>query len=72
MISAPLLQIIPTISADAEFIVATDASNVGLGAVLLQEDSEGSVRPCAYWARKLNDAERNYSAYDLEALACCC
>ena len=66
MISAPLLQI-PTIGADAEFIVATESSNVGLGA--LQEDSEGSVRPCAYWARKLNDAGRNYSAYDLEALA---
>lgn len=67
MISAPVLQI-PTIGSEAEFIVATDASNVGLGAVLLQEDSSGSVRPCAYWARKLNSAERNYSAYDLEAL----
>ena len=68
MISAPLL-LIPKCGADADFIVATNASNVGLGAVLLQEDSSGSVRPCAYWARKLNDAERNYSAYDLEALA---
>ena len=68
MISAPLL-LIPKCGADADFIVATDASNVGLGAVLLQEDSSGSVRPCAYWARKLNDAERNYYAYDLEALA---
>ena len=68
MISAPVLQL-PAIGPQSEFIVATDASNVGLGAVLLQEDSEGSVRPCAYWARKLNNAERNYSAYDLEALA---
>lgn len=66
--SAPLL-LIPKSGADAEFVVATDASNVGLAAVLLQEDSEGELRPCAYWARKLNDAERNYSAYDLEALA---
>ena len=68
LISAPLL-LMPESGADARFTVATDASNVGLGAVLLQEDSAGSVRPCAYWARKLNDAERNYSAYDLEALA---
>ena len=68
MISAPLL-LIPKCGADAEFIVATDASDVGLGAVLLQDDGSGNVRPCAYWARKLNDAERNYSAYDKEALA---
>ena len=66
--SAPLL-LIPKSGTDAEFIVATDASDVGLGAVLLQEDSEGEVRPCAYWARKLKDTERKYSAYDLEALA---
>ncbi len=33
---------------DAEFIVATDASKVGVGGVLAQEDSEGHLRPCAY------------------------
>ena len=52
--SAPLL-LIPKSGTDAEFIVATDASDVGLGAVFLLEDSEGEVRPCAYWARKLKD-----------------
>lgn len=66
--SAPLL-LLPRTGADAEFIVATDASTVGLAAVLLQEDSNGELRPCCYWARKLNDAERRYSAYDLEAQA---
>ena len=65
--SAPLLLILKS-GTDAEFIVATDASDVGLGAVLLQEDSEGEVRPCAYWARKLKDTKRKYNAYDLEAL----
>jgi len=28
---------------------------------------EGHLRPCAYWARKLKDAETRYSAYDKEA-----
>ena len=68
MISAPVL-LIPKSGRDAEFIVATDASKVGIAAVLLQEDSEGHLRPCAYWARKLKDAETRYSAYDKEALA---
>jgi hypothetical protein len=37
--------------------------------VLLQEDTSSSLRPCAYWARKLKDDETRYSAYDREALA---
>jgi hypothetical protein len=35
-------------SQEAEFIVATDASKVGIAGVLLQEDSDGHLRPCAY------------------------
>lgn len=71
LISAPCLAI-PEVGTDATFIVATDASNVGLAAVLLQ-DQGGGPQPVAYWARKLNVAERGntYSAYDLEALAVC-
>ena len=68
LISAPVL-LIPVCGPESTFVVATDASNVGLGAVLLQEDSNGDLRPCAYYARKLKPAERGYSAYDLEALA---
>ena len=68
MITAHVLMI-PKSGRDAEFIVATDASKVGIAGVLLQEDSEGHLRPCAYWARKLKDAETRYSAYDKEALA---
>jgi hypothetical protein len=68
MISAPVL-LIPKSGRDAEFVVATDASKVGIAGVLLQEDSNGNLRPCAYWARKLKDAETRYSAYDREALA---
>jgi len=36
--------------------------------VLLQENTSGSLRPCAYWARKFKDCETRYSAYDREAL----
>ena len=68
MISAPVL-LIPKSGQDADFVVATDASKVGIAGVLLQEDSDGHLRPCAYWARKLKDAETRYSAYDREALA---
>ena len=68
LVSAPVL-LIPECGHESTFVVATDASDVGLGAVLLQEDHAGDLRPCAYYARKLNDAERKYSAYDKEALA---
>ena len=37
--------------------------------VLVQENFDGHLRPCAYWARKLKEAETRYSAYDKEALA---
>ncbi len=67
MISAPVL-LIPKSGRDAEFIVATDASKVGIAGVLLQEDSEGHLRPCAYCARKIKDTETRYNAYDKEAL----
>jgi hypothetical protein len=68
MISAHVLPI-PKSGQDAEFIVATNASKVGIAGVLLQEDTEGHLRPCAYWARKLKDVETRYNAYDKEALA---
>jgi hypothetical protein len=68
MILAPVL-LIRKIGHEAEIVVATDASKVGIVGVLLQEDTFGSLRPCAYWARKLKDCEPRYSTYDREALA---
>jgi hypothetical protein len=68
MLFAPAL-LIPKMGHEAEFVVATDACKVGIVGVLLQEDTSGSLRPCAYWARKLKDCETRYSAYDREALA---
>ena len=68
MIFDPVL-LIPKYGKDTEFIVATDKSKVGIAGVLLQEDSEGHLRPCAYWTRKLKDVETKYRAYTKEALA---
>ena len=63
MISAHVL-LIPKSDQEAAFIVATDAIKVGIVGVLLQEDREGHLRPCAYWDQKLKDAETRYSAYN--------
>ncbi len=39
------------------FILTTDASNVGLGAVLSQVGPDGCEHPCAYASRTLKEPE---------------
>lgn len=50
------------------FLLRTDASRQGLGAVLCQEQN-GLTRVIAYGSRGLKPSEKNYSAYKLEFLA---
>lgn len=61
----PILRI-PDIS--RPFVLRTDASNIGLGAVLLQP-YDGQYFPVSYASRKLLDREKNYSAIEKEGLA---
>ena len=50
------------------FVLHTDASKDGLGAVLEQEQGDGRLHPVAYASRSLNKHEQNYGITDLEAL----
>ena len=51
-----------------EFILDTDASNTGLGAVLSQKFADGEY-PIIFLSRRLRDAELNYSISEKEMLA---
>ena len=65
--SSPVL-VFPKFGPECEFILETDASYVGLGAVLSQQQEDGSVHPIAYASRSLDPHERNYGVTKLETL----
>ena len=50
------------------FLLETDASKEGLGAVLAQNQPDETVRPIAYASRTLQGAECNYASTHLEDL----
>ena len=51
------------------FVLWTDASEKGFGAVLEQEDEDGLRHPIAYASRATNKAERKYAPMELEVAA---
>ena len=50
------------------FCIAVDASDVAIGACLFQE-IEGIEHPIAYYSKKLNNHQKNYSVVEKEALS---
>ena len=50
------------------FLLETDASGDGLGAVLAQKRNDQTVHPVAYASRTLQPHEKNYGVSELEAL----
>jgi len=66
ILDSPLL--IPP-NPDKTFHLFTDASGVGLGAVLKQEDINNKLQPIGFYSYKLKTAEAHYSVIELEAYA---
>ena len=66
LVSAPVLR--PP-DLDRPFILWTNASEKGFGAVLEQESEDGQRHPIAYASRATNGAERKYAPTELEVAA---
>ena len=64
--SEPVLRIY---NPEYETMVYTDASTVGIGAVLKQKQPNGEELPISYFSKKLQMYQKNYSASELECLA---
>ena len=65
LVKPPILQL-PDFN--RTFIIQTDASDTGIGCVLMQE-YDGILHPVSYASRKLASREQNYSVIEREALA---
>ena len=55
--------------ASRQYLLNTDASGFAIAAVLSQQQADGTIRPVAYYSRKMNAAEKNYDVHDKELLA---
>uniref|UniRef100_A0A3Q1K565 Gypsy retrotransposon integrase-like protein 1 n=2 Tax=Anabas testudineus TaxID=64144 RepID=A0A3Q1K565_ANATE len=65
--TAPILTLPDT---QRQFIIEVDASGTGVGAVLSQRSGkDNKVHPCAFFSRRLTDAEKNYDIGNRELLA---
>ena len=51
------------------FALAVDASQAGVGAVLMQPDEHQVNHPVCYFSKKLTPAQRNYADIEQELLA---
>ena len=67
MLSCPPVLVMPDFG--LPFALTVDASGVGVGAVMSQRQIDGFDHPIAFFSKKLNKHQRNYSTYEKEALA---
>lgn len=51
------------------FVLQVDASDLGTGAVLLQEGEDSILHPIGYYSHKLKSYQRSYATIEKEALA---
>eukprot|EP00963_Diacronema_lutheri_P010888 scaffold1224_cov358-Pavlova_lutheri.AAC.2 len=54
---------------DRPIRVETDASDVGMGAALMQQDQQGGWHPVEFWSKKFNAAQQNYHPAEKETCA---
>ena len=62
---------VPVLSApdfNCHFKLVGDASDIGGGSVLLQEDENGVDHPVCYFSKKFNVSQMNYSTIEKECL----
>jgi len=64
--SAPVLTLFDE---DRPIRIETDASDIGMGAALMQQDQQGKWRPVEYWSKKFNTAQQNYHPAEKETCA---
>lgn len=67
MTSLPVLRALDQESAEPIWLM-TDASKVGIGAVLLQGEDWRTARPCGFYSRQYISAEKNYPTHEQELL----
>jgi hypothetical protein len=66
LVSAPILA---HPEPSRQYILNTDASGFAIAAVLSQVQTDGTVRPVAYYSHKMGPSERNYKVTEQELLA---
>ena len=54
---------------EKEFVLQSDVSNQGIGAIWSQLDDASNEHPVAYFSRKLLSREKKYATVEKECLA---